>query len=150
MMVGRWSSRKILHYFPSLTAEQESLLSGQPYFIHPCLLLKIADRQHNFSTISHLPSNKQGRMAFETQAPLLPMKEILDYDRKGLTISEAAANWQQFLDKGHFFSLSVLKEELYKKQFVDLDSTMYNDHANAIIWQLTDKFVKAMCIIVCK
>ena len=240
-MAKRWSSRKILHYFPSLTAEQESLLeeawnlayhlhagqkrkSGQPYFIHPlavaeilsqkffdpvltaaallhdtvedckncligdiyqkfgpevgflvdavtkhresfycrgqeftddterllwagsqdvrCFLLRIADRQHNLSTISHLPSNKQVRMAFETQAILLPMKEILDYDRKGLTISEAAANWQQFLEKGHFSSLSALKEELYKKQFVDLDSTMYNliyDHANAIIWQLTDK-----------
>ncbi|HQE63195.1 MAG TPA: HD domain-containing protein [bacterium] len=115
-----------------------------------CLLLKIVDRQHNLSTISNLASNRQVCMAFETQAILLPMKEILDYDREGLTINEAAANWQHFLQKGHFSSLSAIKEELYKKQFVNLDSGMYNliyDHANAIIWQVTDKSLFEKLII---
>mgnify|MGYP003762297531 FL=1 len=248
-MVSRWSTKKLLHYFPNLADDQTLLLeqawhlaydlhagqkrkSGQPYFIHPlavaeilaqkftdpvltaaallhdtvedckdclmgdiylqfgpevgflvdavtknrgsfycqgqefaddierllwaggqdvrCLLLKIVDRQHNLSTINNLASNRQVRMAFETQAILLPMKEILDYDREGLTIDEATANWQHFLQEGHFSSLAAIKEELYKKQFVDLDSRMYNliyDHASDIIWQLTDKSLFEKLII---
>ncbi|HNZ51464.1 MAG TPA: HD domain-containing protein [bacterium] len=107
-----------------------------------CLLLKIADRQHNLNTISHLPNNKQIRMAFETQAILLPTKEILGYDRSGVTVAKAIANWQAFLRRGHFKNLVQLKDDLYKKQFIDLDCEMYDlvySHTNAIIWQMTDK-----------
>lgn len=107
-----------------------------------CLLLKIADRQHNLSTINHLPDNKQIRMAFETQAILVPMKEILGYDRDDITIDQAKANWQHFLKKGKFISLSKLKDDLYKKQFIDLNCEMYDlvyGHTNAIIWQMADQ-----------
>ncbi|MFZ5341789.1 MAG: HD domain-containing protein [Patescibacteria group bacterium] len=39
-----------------------------------CLLLKIADREHNLNSIDNLKSNKQIRMAFETQAIYYPLK----------------------------------------------------------------------------
>lgn len=107
-----------------------------------CLLLRIADRQHNLSTIDHLPSNKQIRMAFETQAILLPMKDILGYDRADATIDRVQASWQRFLKHGQFKNLTDIKDDLYKKQFIDLNCEMYDlvySHTNAIIWQMTDK-----------
>jgi (p)ppGpp synthase/HD superfamily hydrolase len=107
-----------------------------------CLLLRIADRQHNLSSINHLPNNKQIRMAFETQAILLPMKDILGYDRADATIGRARASWQRFLNNGQFQDLTDIKDDLYKKQFIDLDCEMYDlvySHTNAIIWQMTDK-----------
>lgn len=107
-----------------------------------CLLLKIADRQHNISTITHLPSNKQMRMAFETQAVMIPIKNILDYDQNGLTISQATNNWHDFLEKEKLTKIDDLKRRLYQQQFVDLNGEMYNlayDNSNSIVWQITDK-----------
>lgn len=107
-----------------------------------CLLLKIADRQHNISTITHLPSNKQMRMAFETQAVMIPIKNILDYDQNGLTISQATNNWHKFLEKEKLKNVSNIKDRLYQRQFVDLNGEMYNlaySQSETIVWQITDK-----------
>ncbi len=107
-----------------------------------CLLLKIADRQHNLSTISHLPDNKQIRMAFETQAVLMPIKEILKFDQDRINLSQISDNWKHFLKQGNFHDLAAMKDDLYKRQFVGLNCEMYDlvySHTNAIIWQMTDK-----------
>lgn len=106
------------------------------------LLLKIGDRQHNLNTIDHLPKNKQLRMAFETQAILLPMKEILGYDDPTVTISQAAAKWQKFLKDKDLRDITDIKNYLYKRQFVDLDGEMYDlvyGHSETIIWQMSDR-----------
>lgn len=107
-----------------------------------CLLLKIADRQHNISTITHLPSNKQMRMAFETQAIMVPLKSILNYDQTTLTISQATDNWHDFLVKERLTNIDDLKRRLYNWQFVDLNGEMYNlayENSDSIVWQITDK-----------
>ncbi|HNW55678.1 MAG TPA: HD domain-containing protein [bacterium] len=107
-----------------------------------CLLLKIADRQHNIDTISFLPSNKQMKMAFETQAVMIPMKNILGYDQPGLTISQATDNWHNFLNKEKLKDVSRIKDCLYQRQFVDLSGEMYNlayTQSESIVWQITDK-----------
>jgi len=107
-----------------------------------CFLLKIADRQHNLDTIKHLSADKQIHMAFETQAILSPIKDIVGYDKSNTTVKKAAANWQRFLKQGKFKDLAEIKNNLYKRQFADLNCEMYDlicSHSDAIIWEMSDK-----------
>ncbi len=104
------------------------------------LLLKIADREHNISTLAHLKNNRQVRMAFETQAIFQPLRNILRIDTK-MTLPESTKNLYDFLEKNNLKSPKDLKEFLYQQCYQNFNDDVYKlvyEDSDKIIWEIED------------
>lgn len=104
------------------------------------LLLKIADRDHNLSTLGWLKPNKQVRMTFETQAIYQPLREILSH--KDFDIEQITQQFQGYLHKHKLLSVADLKHDLFNQTFYNFDHNTYllaYKNTNAIVWQSEDK-----------
>lgn len=114
------------------------------------LLLKIADREHNISTLTHLKNNKQVRMAFETQAIFQPLKNILRIDEK-MPLQEANQSLGVFLEKNGLNTARALKEFLYKQSFQNFNEDIYRlvyEESDKIIWEIENlEFYEEFCNI---
>lgn len=112
------------------------------------LLLKIADRENNLTTLEHLKAHKQIRMAFETQAVYQPLKRILGYD-EGTTVNEAMAAFKTYCAEGNLKTPAEVKESLITESFDQLDTDLFGlvyKDTNSIIWKITDQETYArMC-----
>lgn len=104
------------------------------------LLLKLADRQNNLSTIEHLKKNKQIRMAFETQAVYMPLRNILRFHQSQM-VQDASLALTTYMYEQDISTPAQLKQHLMNESFDNFDNDMfglvYND-TNSIIWKITD------------
>ncbi|MFN7160193.1 MAG: HD domain-containing protein [Candidatus Gracilibacteria bacterium] len=104
------------------------------------LLVKIADRDHNLSTLKHLQSHKQIRMAFETQAIYKPMRDITNFDSTD-SIKEMSTSLHNFLTSKNISTPEAFKNALFETYFDKLEQQLYgliyNDSSN-IIWEIED------------
>jgi len=120
----------------------EKLLAGGLRDIR-CLLLKIADRQHNLQTIEGLRENKQIRLAFETQAVYQPLKDILRLGDPG-TVADKAALLTAFVASSGVDGPRGFKEQLVSTFFHGFDyetfDVAYRNTGN-IVWNINDKAV---------
>lgn len=102
------------------------------------LLVKLADRDHNLSTLQHLQAHKQIRIAFETQAIFQPLKEILQYPDI-LTIEEATTFYTLFYaDK----TPSEIKMQLLSTYFQFFENDLFQrvyQNTNNIVWEIDNK-----------
>lgn len=115
-----------------------------------CLLLKIADREHNITTLVHLKNHKQVRMAFETQAIFQPLKNILRIDEK-MALKVANENLREFLKKNTLENARDFKEFLYQKSFHNFNDNIYKlvyDDSDKIIWEIEDiEVYEQLCLM---
>jgi len=102
----------------------EKLLYGWMQDIR-CLLLKLADREHNLETIEWLKPAKQVRMSFETQAIYVPLKEILHRWEKTTTDLVKDLH-RSFIKKEKINNEIEFKEKLYLTCFNELDDDIFN------------------------
>ncbi|MCB9798360.1 HD domain-containing protein [Candidatus Nomurabacteria bacterium] len=104
------------------------------------LLLKLADRENNLSTIEHLKKNKQIRMAFETQAVYIPLRKILSYESDP-NLVDAARDLASYMHERGLTTPAELKQHLMNESFDNFDNDMfglvYND-TKSIVWKITD------------
>ena len=104
------------------------------------LLLKLADREHNISTIRHLPDNKQVRMSFETQAIYQPLMNILHYqDNK--TITEIQAIFDEYKKNHNINRATELKDKLCQTSFSQIDESLFGltyRNPEKVVWQIHD------------
>jgi guanosine-3',5'-bis(diphosphate) 3'-pyrophosphohydrolase len=42
-----------------------------------CILVKLADREHNLKTLHHMPADKQVKKSFESQSLYIPLMHII-------------------------------------------------------------------------
>lgn len=105
------------------------------------LLLKIADRENNLSTIKNLKENKQVRMAFETQAIYKPLKKILQYDQD-VSVDDVRSAFHTFLADHDITNQKKLKDVLVQDSFTNIDSDMFGlvyQDSKSIVWKITNK-----------
>jgi (p)ppGpp synthase/HD superfamily hydrolase len=112
------------------------------------LLLKLADREHNLSDFKNLPSHKQIRMAFETQALFEPLKKILSYDNP-ISIKQTKKNLAEFLRKNKINNHKKLEEYCYRETFENFTPKVFEKIYSSfgkVVWEISDfKKFKSMC-----
>ncbi len=100
-------------------------------------LLKLADREHNISTVKFLKPNKQIRMSFETQAIYEPLKKILSYD-KPVSLEETSRKLTTFIAENKLSDPLALKEHLFNETYENIDHDSYPiiyEYTDSIIWR---------------
>lgn len=105
------------------------------------LLVKIADRDHNISTLQHLQPHKQIRMTFETQAIHKPLHDILRYDEIH-TLVEANTYLKDYLANNSIATPAALKQMLLETCFDNFEEQLYGlvyNNSNTVIWIIEDK-----------
>lgn len=106
-----------------------------------CILLKIADRDHNLLTLKNLQNEKQIRMAFETQAILEPLKNIINYKNE-YNIQNIQKIFKKYLKSNNIIDHIEFKKNLYSKAYIDFDDDTYDliyKNSYKIIREIEDK-----------
>lgn len=116
-----------------------------------CLLLKIADRDHNLQTIGNLKENKQIRMAFETQAIYQPLRKIfgLDVGMGKAAVMEMRDRFSQHLQKNSVSDPSDLKTSLCNTFFRGFDHDTFQavySSSDSVNWKIEDKRMYARLV----
>lgn len=114
-----------------------------------CLLVKVADREHNLETLGSFMEPKQRRMSFESQAIFMPLKKVLQFETpQPLTTTKKL--FSQFKTVHHCPQAKETKDLLINQSFANIDSelfgTIYDKKAD-VTWEITSredikKFVK--------
>lgn len=127
--------------YPEVVTETpvERLLWGLEKDIR-VVLVKLADREHNMSTIDVMPSAKQVRISFETQAVYEPLKRIISWGNTN-TVEQAEKSYAQWKKQVQVISIQEIKEALLSESFNNLSGelykVLYND-TSSVIWSLDD------------
>lgn len=103
------------------------------------LLIKIGDRDDNLRTIDYLKDERQVRMSFESQAIFQPLKEILGYDEKDITIEKARKNLLHFMSQRSITNEKQLKNSLQNLYFGHLDSKLFDlvyNNSDKTVWKI--------------
>lgn len=142
------TEKSFLHY-PDVVFEDkiERLLWAGTCDVR-ALLVKLADRGHNVSTIGHLKEHKQVRMSFETQAIFSPLLEILGYDR-ATSIDEVTKNFELLCKEQHLEDPKGIKDYLVSQFFKNIDGQTFAhlyENSDKIQWEIEglDEF-KRIC-----
>jgi (p)ppGpp synthase/HD superfamily hydrolase len=137
-------TKKPLYFYQKESATYgdriEKLLAGGMHDVR-VLLLKLADRHHNVSTLASMSNFKKIRISFETQAVYTPLSELLDFDASH-TIASRQECWNEFLKKNNLMTPEKIKAFLYQYYFEDCTNDMFDiayRHPEKLIWQLKDK-----------
>lgn len=82
-----------------------------------CILVKLADREHNLATLSFMPENKQIKKSFETQALYLPLNNILWFNEKNNSIEKSKEKFENYLKNNKIKNYIELKNKLLNTCF---------------------------------
>ncbi len=107
-----------------------------------CILVKLADREHNLSTLSHMPKNKQVKKSFESQAIYLPLMDITWFYNKNNTISKARYNFSIYLKNNNIKTYKELKNNLFNTCFLNFSEDLFNlvyNNSERVVWKINDK-----------
>ena len=104
-----------------------------------CLLLKIADRDHNLSTAAALAPHRQARMAFETQAVYEPIRALFAGARDAAACASSYRAWEEGRGAG---GPAAAKAALLSTFFEGLGSDGLEAvmrRAAGVTWVVTDR-----------
>ncbi len=105
------------------------------------LLIKIADREHNINTLKYLKTDKQVRIAFETQAIYEPLKIITKF-YESQNVEETTDSFNQYLHDNNITEAAHLKQNLYSQFFKDFNPELYDlvySNSDKVVWEIQDK-----------
>jgi len=121
--------------------EREKILYGWLKNVS-CILLKLADREHNLATLSYMPKNKQIKKSFESQALYLPLIQILHFKEKNNSIEKSQKYLDLFLEKNKIKNIKELKNKLLNTCFHNFSDDIFNivyNNSNNVVWEIEDK-----------
>ncbi len=105
-------------------------------------LLKIADREQNLLDVENLPSNKQVRISFETQAIYEPLRKILNYEECNDTnIVKLKKDLNKFIKSHNLKDIKALKNYLISEYYKGFTTETFNEvykNSDKIIWETND------------
>lgn len=107
-----------------------------------CILVKLADREHNLSTLSHMKPDKQVKKSFESQSLYLPLMHILWFDKSDTSIEKSQELFLNYLQKNNIKSYKELKNNLLNICFNDFSEDLFNivyNNSTNVVWELEDK-----------
>lgn len=106
-----------------------------------CLLVKLTDRENNLMTLSSLKYNKQVRISFETQAIYSPLKRIIHFNDKSLTIEKAKEGLADFMKEKNLVYHEDLGKFLYHFTFEDFSREIFDEVytcSENVVWEVQD------------
>jgi len=108
-----------------------------------CILLKLADREHNLATLHHMPPDKQVKKSFESQSLYIPLMHILWFnEKKCLDISKCNILFQNYLQENNLTNHKQIKNHLLNICFNDFNEELFDvvyKNSTSVVWELEDK-----------
>ncbi len=107
-----------------------------------CILVKLADREHNLSTLSYMPKDKQIKKSFESQAIYLPLMSILKFNESNISLQESTNLLKKYLLENNIKTSKCLKKSLLNTCFHDFSEDIFDvvyQNSNNVIWRIRDK-----------
>jgi len=107
-----------------------------------CILVKLADREHNLATLWHMPNNKQIKKSFESQALYLPLIDILDFKNKNNSIKKVKQKLNKYLKEKNIKNAKNFKNDLLNTCFYNFSEEIFDivyNNSNCVIWQIQEK-----------
>lgn len=104
-------------------------------------ILKLADRDNNMETLPLLKGEKQVRISFETQAIFSPLRELLGYDRSGVSVDDIANNFMEFVDNNGLVTPFSLQQHLLHTTFQEFNRETFRQvysFSDKIVWEIHD------------
>ena len=108
-----------------------------------CILLKLADREHNLETLHHMPAHKQVKKSFESQSLYIPLMHILWFnEKKSLDISKCDKLFKKYLNKNNLTGYKQIKNHLLNICFKDFNEELFDivyKNTKIVVWEIEDK-----------
>ncbi len=116
-----------------------------------CILLKLADREHNLETLHHMPTHKQVKKSFESQSLYIPLMHIIWFnEKKSLDISKCDELFQKYLKENNLTGYKEIKNHLLNICFKDFNEELFDvvyNNSASVVWEIEDKkFFKVLLI----
>ncbi len=108
-----------------------------------CILVKLADREHNLATLWFMPKDKQVKKSFESQSLYIPLMHILWFNKKeNNNIKYNEKLLKTYLLKNNLINYKQLKNKLLNICFSDFTEELFDiayNNSTSIVWELEDK-----------
>lgn len=104
------------------------------------LLLKIADRNHNMSTLMHMSQSSQMRISFETHCLFSPLNDIIEFGI-GKTMEESEHSLRSFVEGHQIKDEKELKETLLSSSLNNLSTDLFGmlqRDTMSVVWAVHD------------
>lgn len=121
--------------------ERDKMLHGGMNNIW-CLLVKLADREHNLATLNFMPKSKQVKKSFESQALYMPLMNILKFNEEWITIAKCRDEFNLYLDSNKIDCKKSLKKCLFNICFYEFTEEIFDvvyNNSTSVLWELKDK-----------
>ena len=107
-----------------------------------CILVKLADRQHNLATLKYMPAKKQLKKSFESQWLYLPLMHILWFDEDWLSLKKCEWLFKKYVEENELKGVKDIKLRLLNVCFEDFNEELfevvYNNTSN-VVWEISDR-----------
>ena len=107
-----------------------------------CILLKLADREHNLETLSHMPAYKQVKKSFESQALYLPLMNIVWFNEENNSVLSAEQKLKKYLEDNNIKNFKEFKKHLFNICFHDFSENIFDvvyNNADRVLWVINDE-----------
>jgi len=107
-----------------------------------CILVKLADRQHNLETLKFMPDHKQVKKSFESQALYIPLMHVLWFGQEWITIFKSQDNFNSFIKENKIKDCSWIRNLLMSKTFANFSKELFDialNNSERVVWELEDK-----------
>ena len=109
-----------------------------------CILVKLADREHNLATLKHMPPDKQVKKSFESQSLYIPLMHILCFKEEKITIDKARKKFSNYLLENNLKHYKEIKVKLFNICFSDFSEELFElvyHNTTSVVWKLEDKIL---------
>ncbi len=107
-----------------------------------CILVKLADREHNLATLSHMPADKQVKKSFESQSLYIPLMHILGFNKEDLSIEKSQELFWWYLNENNLKNHKDIKNKLLNICFQDFSEELFDvvyNNSTSVVWELEDR-----------
>ena len=108
-----------------------------------CILVKLADREHNLATLSFMPKHKQVKKSFESQSLYIPLTHILWFNNTGkLNILNCHNFFKKYILENSLKNHKEIKNKLLNICFNDFSEDLFDvvyNNSTSVVWELEDK-----------
>ena len=107
-----------------------------------CILVKLADREHNLATLKHMPAHKQVKKSFESQSLYIPLMHILWFNEEWTSLEKCEWLFKKYVEENELKVFKDIKLRLLNVCFTDFNEELfdvvYNNTSN-VVWEINDK-----------
>lgn len=107
-----------------------------------CILIRLADREHNLSSLKYVPDEKEITKSFETQWLYLPLMHILWYNEDWLSLKQCRWLFKKYVEENKLNWFQEIKLKLLDSCFENFSEELLGvvyDDGSDVTWELDDR-----------